>query len=59
MQTINNMLSLFLEDVNLYFPPVAFRANKSFTFGRREHDKGANAQKFHLAFEFTEGGYGG
>lgn len=52
------MRALFLEDVNLYFPPVAFRANESFTFGRRGHDKGANAKKFHLAFEFTGSGVG-
>lgn len=50
MYTIKNKPSFFLEDVNLYFPPVASSTNKTFTFGRCEHDKGTNAKKFYLAF---------
>lgn len=51
--------SFFLEDGNLYLTPVASSANKTFTFGRRELDKGINAKIFHLAFQFMGGERGG
>lgn len=49
------LYSFFLEDGNLYLTPVASSANKTFTFGRRELDKGINAKIFHLAFQFMGG----
>lgn len=38
---------------------MASSANKTFTFGRRELDKGINAKIFHLAFQFMGGERGG